>query len=246
MSYILEALKKADRERAAGNVPDLETVHLQASAARKPYRLLWILTIIFIFNGILITLLVIRNDVGSGEDAVERLAAPDDHDSALPRSVRTRPSTEATPLVRKTPPRVERIAPQMQEHPRTTVAGPATPPVQPATMQDQTPVQPVDIVPPSPPPVMRPSPAPSVATATAPEPGKIPQWDELPLEFRSGFSMPRIDVHVYDSAPQRRFILVNLQKFREGDRLPNGAIIEKILPDGIQLSYQGTRFHYPK
>jgi general secretion pathway protein B len=76
--------------------------------------------------------------------------------------------------------------------------------------------------------------------------GNIPEWDDLSLDFRSSFSMPHMDVHVYDTDPQRRFILVDLQKYREGDRLPNGAVIEKILPDGIQLSYQGTRFHYAK
>ena len=76
--------------------------------------------------------------------------------------------------------------------------------------------------------------------------GGLPEWDDLSLDFRSGFSMPHMDVHVYDTDPSRRFVLVNLQKFREGDRLPNGAVIEKILPDGMQLSYQGTRFHYAK
>ena len=58
--------------------------------------------------------------------------------------------------------------------------------------------------------------------------------------------MPRMDVHVYDSDPRRRFVLIDLQKFREGDRLSNGAVLEEILPDGIVLSYQGRRFHYGK
>ena len=46
MSYILEALKKADRERAAGHVPDLDTVHrheldpgLEAVGHRLPVSL---------------------------------------------------------------------------------------------------------------------------------------------------------------------------------------------------------------
>ncbi len=246
MSYILEALKKADRERAAGKVPDLETVHRHELAIRKPYRWLWILAALFIFNGVLVTLLAIRHDAGIGEGAAVRGAAPDDRGSALSDTARSQPPTDATPVIRKTPPKVVRTTPQMQERAQAVATKPASPLIQPATVQDQTAEPPVAIVPPTPiPPTMSP-PAPMAAPATASTPGKIPEWDELPLDFRSGFTMPRMDVHVYDTNPQRRFVLVDLQKFREGDQLPNGALIEKILPDGIQLSYQGTRFHYGK
>ena len=40
MSYILEALKKADRERAAGHVPDLETVRRYCRVNAVEERLL--------------------------------------------------------------------------------------------------------------------------------------------------------------------------------------------------------------
>jgi general secretion pathway protein B len=234
MSYILDALKKADRERAAGNVPDLETVHRQEPAPRRSYRWLWILAVLFIFNGVLVALLATRHDAGIGEGAVGRRDAPDDRGSAVSDTLRSQPPAEATPLVRKPPPRVVRTAPQMQERARAVTARPVSPPpVQPESAQDQTAVPPVTV-------------APLGAPEAAPVADNIPEWDDLPLDFRSGFSMPRMDVHVYDTDPQRRFVLVDLQKYREGEQLPNGAMIEAILPDGIQLSYQGTRFHYAK
>lgn len=58
--------------------------------------------------------------------------------------------------------------------------------------------------------------------------------------------MPRLDVHVYDDDPQRRFLLVELKKYREGDTLANGAVIEEILPEGVRMFYRGTRFIYRK
>jgi general secretion pathway protein B len=70
----------------------------------------------------------------------------------------------------------------------------------------------------------------------------VPYWDDLPLEFRSSLVLPHIDVHVYDDDPARRFILVDLQKFREGGMLESGAVVEAINEDSIQLNYQGTRF----
>jgi general secretion pathway protein B len=241
MSYILDALKKADQERSAGNVPDLETVHRHEPMARKHYRWLWMLAALFIFNGVLVGLLATRHDDGVSGDVPGRRAAPDDRISAMPGTARSSPPAVIAPQVRKAPSRVVRTAPQVQERPQDAVTRPVSPRVSPVTVQDQSVAPPVAVVPPTPVTAL-PSPStPSTASA-----GKLPEWDELSLEFRSGFSMPHMDVHVYDTDPQRRFILVNLQKFREGDRLPNGAVIEKILPDGIQLSYQGTRFHYSK
>ena len=236
MSYILDALKKADQERAAGHVPDLETVHLHEPTVRKHYRWIWILAALFIFNGVLVALLATRHDAG---DVPGRQTAPDERVSAPPDTTSSRPLAESAPVVRKAPPRVIRTEPQVQERPRVAVTRPESPRVQPTTVQNPPAAPPAAVVPPGP--VAAQPPATSSASAD-----RLPEWDELPLDFRSGFSMPHMDVHVYDTDPSRRFVLVNLQKFREGDRLPNGAVIEKILPDGMQLSYQGTRFHYAK
>jgi len=236
MSYILDALKKAEQERAAGHVPDLETVHLHEPTVRRHYRWLWILTALFIFNGVLVALLATRHDAG---DAPGRRAAPDELVSASPDTTRSQPLAESAPVERKAPPRVIRNEPQVPERPRIAVNRPQSPRVQPATVHDLPAAPPAVVVAPSPVAAQPP-------TASSASTGKLPEWDELSLDFRSGFSMPHMDVHVYDTDPSRRFVLVNLQKFREGDRLPNGAVIEKILPDGMQLSYQGTRFHYAK
>ncbi len=75
---------------------------------------------------------------------------------------------------------------------------------------------------------------------------EIPELNELSLEFRSSFDPPRMDVHVYDDDPSRRFILVDLKRFVEGDTLDSGAKLEKIQPESIQLYYQGTRFLYDR
>ena len=91
------------------------------------------------------------------------------------------------------------------------------------------------------PPVYAPPPEPQPAAVS-----DVPEWNELSLEFRSGLTLPRIDVHVYSDDPGRRFILVDLQKYREGETLGNGAVLEEILPDGIQLYYRGTRFRVEK
>lgn len=240
MSYILEALKKADRERAAGHVPDLETVHRPEPAPRKPYRWLWLLVALFVFNGVLVALLATRHDVAPGRDEVAPHSTSGEHIAALPQPLRPRAPVESPPSARlPPPPKVASHAPPTPVQPSQVVASRPVPVIRPATGKGEAAVAPSVVE-------QRPEPAATQSPAVTQGASTIPDWDDLPLDFRSGFSMPRMDVHVYDSDPRRRFVLIDLQKFREGDRLSNGAVLEEILPNGIVLSYQGRRFHYGK
>ena len=70
---------------------------------------------------------------------------------------------------------------------------------------------------------------------------RLKSWYELSSEFRSGLNLPRLDLHVYSDDPQSRFILVNLKKYREGERLPNGLVLEEILPSNLPPNIKTTR-----
>ena len=83
---------------------------------------------------------------------------------------------------------------------------------------------------------------PAVTAAAQGGGADIPEWDQLSLEFRGSYNQPRLDVHVYDEEPSRRFVLIDLKRYVEGDTLKDGAKLEKIMPGSIQLYYQGTRF----
>lgn len=69
-----------------------------------------------------------------------------------------------------------------------------------------------------------------------------PRWDDLPLDERAQLPAPRIDVHVFAQEPERRFVLINLHKFRVGDRLDEGPTLVAIVNDGIVLSYAGREY----
>jgi general secretion pathway protein B len=207
MSYILDALKKADQQRTLGEVPDLETAHWGARKSARSYIWIWIIAALLAFNGLLLTLLPGRD--GPAETVVES-----DTPGVPPAAIKSR------------------IAPVLREK------SPAEPPV---TTRPRVKVQPAVIVPPA----MQAKPAPAPEQANVPATAKeyeIPEWRELSLEFRSGFRLPRIDVHVYDEDPGRRFIMADLKKYREGQTLANGALLEKIHAGSIQLYHQGKRF----
>ena len=84
------------------------------------------------------------------------------------------------------------------------------------------------------------------AMAIARDHSQLQSWFELTQELRNKLDLPRLDVHVYSQESQGRFILVNLKKYREGERLPSGLLLEEILPDGMVMSYQGERFRVEK
>jgi hypothetical protein len=52
----------------------------------------------------------------------------------------------------------------------------------------------------------------------------------------------RVDLHVYAAKPEERFVLVNMHRLHEGETLPEGVRIESITPEGVVVSYQGTKY----
>jgi len=212
MSYILEALKKADRERTLGDVPDLETAHWGERRRRRSYLWVWGIVALLVVNGLLLAILLGRND----DAAVPSQASGPGVADQLPE----RPGSRAHSAVVQPSRNITR--------PREPVY---MPPVvhSPAPVAQQAPVAPAYIG------------QPLASAAPAASQG-VPYWDDLSLEFRSGLELPHIDVHVYDEDPGRRFILVDLQKYREDEALESGAVVEAINEDSIQLNYQGTRF----
>jgi hypothetical protein len=51
----------------------------------------------------------------------------------------------------------------------------------------------------------------------------------------------RLDLHVYSALPRDRFVLVGMKRYTEGERLPDGNVVEQITPDGVVLYQNGSR-----
>jgi len=72
----------------------------------------------------------------------------------------------------------------------------------------------------------------------------MPTADEVAAS--SGLPELRLELHVYSTRPQERFVFINAAKYREGDTTPEGAAIEEITPDGVVMSARGNRFLLPR
>ncbi len=83
-----------------------------------------------------------------------------------------------------------------------------------------------------------------VATASSPE--ALPTLTEIRLN--DGVQLPdmNLDIHVYGESAADRFVFIDMKKLQEGDTLETGASLEEITPDGVVMSYRGTRFVLPR
>jgi general secretion pathway protein B len=73
----------------------------------------------------------------------------------------------------------------------------------------------------------------------------LPTRDELHSPAIASLPELRLDLHVYDADPARRFVLINMHRLHEGDSLPEGVRVDRITEEGAELDYQGTRFLLP-
>jgi general secretion pathway protein B len=103
--------------------------------------------------------------------------------------------------------------------------------------------QAADNPPPPPAPPADAEPAPAEAAPASPAAADR-ELKEMPENFRASFPAFTVDVHAYNSDPQRRFVLISGKRYHEGDTLAEGPRIVGIVPEGIVFDWQGQRVLY--
>ncbi|MGR8979064.1 MAG: general secretion pathway protein GspB [Gammaproteobacteria bacterium] len=78
--------------------------------------------------------------------------------------------------------------------------------------------------------------------SAAVQPDKIPFLDEMPDEFRH--SMPRmtINVFVFTPEPSERFVMINMVKYKVGQKTYDGIEIKDIRKQSLVAGYNGRTF----
>jgi general secretion pathway protein B len=84
----------------------------------------------------------------------------------------------------------------------------------------------------------------TVALAPPPPP-TVRGLQDMPESYRSAFPRLRIEVHVYNDEPARRFVLVDGRQYREGDAVAQGPLIAEITPDGVIFSFRNEEVLIP-
>ena len=235
MSYILDALKKAERDRRPATVPTLETVHQSPAPPAAPARPVWhwIVAVVVLVNaGALIWLL--RS--GPMRSTVIPAGSP-----VAPVSSAPVPATEQAVPARQPDP-APRVSPSETQAP---VAAAPPPPIQPRP--ERTPAVPARAETaraPSVAPAPRPAAAPAVPgppAPAAPSKGSLP----APADISSGspefIQRMKLQVVVYSDVAAQRMVFIDNRKYVEGQSIDGKTVVESIVPDGAVLLYQGNR-----
>lgn len=72
--------------------------------------------------------------------------------------------------------------------------------------------------------------------------GEPPTLAALPEAERRRLPELRMNGHLYSSVPGRSFVLINGRRYHEGERVAAGGAVESIDADGVVINYQGRRF----
>ncbi len=79
-------------------------------------------------------------------------------------------------------------------------------------------------------------------TAVEDQAQQIPTLWESPANLQEKLSDLKINIHVYNDEAAQRFVIINMRKYREGDRLePSGMQLERITREGIVINHGNGR-----
>ena len=284
MSLILDALKRAERERQAEPMPasappDVVAMPGRAPAAPRPgVRLVSV----FVFGGGLALAGLLLWDafrtppppapapvaaaptpqpappvikaspapppaVVPGTEAVASL----DDLSDDPELEAAPPAPAPAPARKQKPVSPKDIATRPAPPPATAAPvplqpAPAAPPqAQPQEQpQEQAPPPPQAVTPPAPQPAPQQQAAPAGIPPVLTQPAPLRKFREMPPDYRADFPPLRVEIHVYEKQVQRRFVMVNGRKYREGERMAEGPALIEIVPEGMVLEFRGEKVLY--
>ena len=221
MSYILDALKRAEAERDRGAVPGLHAQpHPVAApeprAAAGPW--LWGM-------GAALVVAAVLGAWWLGRDTAPPAAAV-----VVPAQAAALPS--APPAAAPSAPAPAVVASAAAARPVAVLPPiPAAAPVPAAVAV-------------APPPVAS-APAPRPVAAATPAEAPVPAQKDLPDAIRQQLPTLAISGATYSENPQYRMVIVNGQVLHEGDTAAPGVVLEKIRQKEVVLRTQGYRYAAP-
>ena len=215
MSFILDALRKSENERQQQATPGIADVRYQRPSSNKGKWLLLVAAILAV-NAVLITALLLRD----GADPEPVRVVRESTVPPAPRAPARRPAQ--VPVlrddVRSLAAEMDIASPALAEMPAEP-GRPAPTPVAPSAPENR-----------------------STSAAGSGVTDGVPSLQQLVLDGRLEITPLRLDMHVYGEQRDERFVFINMAKYRQGESLKEGPVVDEITPNGVVLSYRGERF----
>ena len=221
MSYILDALRRADAERERGNVPGLHTQpapvpHADDGRAGRAPAWVWPAA------GVAVAVIAALAWLALGRDSTppERLAQAPVAPQVVPPPL---PAALPAPITAPAAVQSASAAPTPRE-------ATAAPPRKPAPVVTAAPAKPP-----------RAASATAAATTTTTAESRLYKPTELPEEVRKEVLALVVGGAMYSQTPANRMLIINGQLFHEGDTLAPGLTLEQIKLKSAVLKLKGYR-----
>ena len=265
MSFILDALRKSERDRQAGKVPGLPSL-AQDSPPKTPRWVYWLVGFLLLSNVTGLGIWLYREGKKTGENldggAQHSLPASTMAESTAALKGDQPPSREVTV---KAPLPLE-VQPNLPPPISPSVLTPPAPPMSepPQAMRAPIPLSPPIGRSPGRPPLDEEEidrelenetgvPAPfneqQESGLPRPHPGRrpgTPALRDLPADFQSRVPDFRITMFAYAERPEERFVIINLKKLKVGDLLPGGLLLIEIEAEHLVAELDGQKFMIPR
>lgn len=215
MSYILEALKKAQAERQLGNSPTIHAPTLQAGAhtsasGRLKQPVMLVLAAMALAIVVLVAL-VLRPATPVATPAATAPPPPAAQQSVSAQPAAPHPSAALPEPVTALPPPVATVTTPLARPSSAVVAS-----------------------------TVAPAPA---AVAKLEEP--VVNLRELPEPIQRAIPQVAVGGYIYSKNPADRLLLVDKILRREGEEVAPGLLLEKLNPKEAVFSYKGYRYRVP-
>ena len=261
MSYILDALRRADAERSRGAVPGLHAQNVPADGepgARSYTPLIWAAGAagVLVVAGVVIVLfgpwhaspapdarVTLAPESGSGRNGP--LAAQGEQPPQQPGGIDPGARPIEPPMGRGNPPppadaRPPAYPPPMRQHP----ADRTIPPSRIATLEPRAEARPPA---PAAAPVQPPvehygAPIAGAATPAPARSGAVTNIKDLPPDVRSQLPHLTVGGAIYSETPAARMVILNGQVFHEGEKPATDTVLEQIRLKSAVLNFRGQRY----
>lgn len=254
MSYILDALRRADAERKSGKVPDIHTQPMpQRARPRSKSALtamgLWVLVGLVTLATLAAAWLWRLPSSDLAPDVRVSAASPQAATTAPAPS----PSPATLPSSQTVPSRVDAPA---ANAPVAAVAParPSPPPTQPPADAVRRSL-PTPLATPVPMPVPLPTerresavtrtPSPAVTRPAAADEPRAMTRAELPPDVQRQLPTLAMSGSVYSPQAQNRMVIVDGRLVFEGEQVAVGLVVERIQPKSVVMRFQNHRFTVP-
>ena len=231
MSYILEALKKSDKERQRDEIPDIQADHSLPPSRREERKPPVWRSPKAAMLGLAVGMLALLWLLFSGNSPAP--VAENEKEHTPGASSRKSPPKKALPIPVKSAPVAAIVKEKHTRKELKVLAHPEKPSSAPVAVVKKKPVSPLT---PAPARKIMPT-APPAAESSLP-----PLMDDLPVAIRAGIPDLTFAGHVYSEVPEQRLIIINNRIVREGDLISSGLSLQQIDSDGVVLKYETSVF----